>query len=342
MASTNFAVLEPLKQQPNEKTHFLKPNLTQETVVAPVEGEEQRVHNSHVTVTNENQLRALQCVAQSYAWGRLGSTSTVARMKEAQAMQEKGSEFSIDESVPYAELWIGTHPSGMSTVIVNDEQKTLLEYVESDPQLHCGRKEWTDLTFLFKVLSISKVLSIQAHPDKTLAERLHAASPHNYKDANHKPEMAIALSDQVQAMVGFRPIVEIAEHIQAYPEFRGLLGDRVADEVTSLVHSPATRDVLQHMFKAFLECPEETVQAQLTCLLDRLKSTHERDEVQNLIVSFSEQFPGDSGIIAPLMLTLLHANKEKRSLLAPTSLTRTLVASSSSAWRALTMWFVPG
>ena len=52
-----------------------------------------------------------------------------------------------------------------------------------------------DLPYLFKVLSVDTALSIQAHPDKSLAERLHADRPHVYKDANHKPEMAIALHD---------------------------------------------------------------------------------------------------------------------------------------------------
>ena len=36
------------------------------------------------------------------------------------------------------------------------------------------------LPFLFKVLSIQKALSIQAHPDKRLAEQLHAKDPKNY------------------------------------------------------------------------------------------------------------------------------------------------------------------
>jgi mannose-6-phosphate isomerase len=35
----------------------------------------------------------------------------------------------------------------------------------------------------------------QAHPDKKLAERLHADRPDLYADANHKPEMAISLTD---------------------------------------------------------------------------------------------------------------------------------------------------
>lgn len=34
----------------------------------------------------------------------------------------------------------------------------------------------------------------QAHPDITLAKELHAKFPDVYKDANHKPEIAIALT----------------------------------------------------------------------------------------------------------------------------------------------------
>lgn len=34
-----------------------------------------------------------------------------------------------------------------------------------------------DLPFLFKVLSVGTALSIQSHPDKALAERLHAEKP---------------------------------------------------------------------------------------------------------------------------------------------------------------------
>jgi mannose-6-phosphate isomerase len=42
---------------------------------------------------------------------------------------------------------------------------------------------------------VNTALSIQAHPDKKLAEVLHAKKPNVYKDDNHKPEMALALTD---------------------------------------------------------------------------------------------------------------------------------------------------
>ena len=59
--------------------------------------------------------------------------------------------------------------------------------------------------YLFKVLDVKEMLSIQVHPSKAAAEKEFARenaegipldSPHrNYKDDNHKPEMMVALSD---------------------------------------------------------------------------------------------------------------------------------------------------
>ena len=83
------------------------------------------------------------------------------------------------------------------------------------------------LPFLFKVLSVNKALSIQAHPDKTLGARLHSERPDVYKDPNHKPEMAVALTD-FEAMCGFRPYKNIVQHLEEYPELAKLVGEPVA------------------------------------------------------------------------------------------------------------------
>lgn len=52
------------------------------------------------------------------------------------------------------------------------------------------------------MLSIKKALSIQAHPDKELARALHKSQPSLYKDDNHKPELALALTE-FEALCGF-------------------------------------------------------------------------------------------------------------------------------------------
>lgn len=49
---------------------------------------------------------------------------------------------------------------------------------------------------------MAKALSIQAHPDKELAKALHKLQPSVYKDDNHKPEMALAVTD-FEALCGF-------------------------------------------------------------------------------------------------------------------------------------------
>ena len=59
-----------------------------------------------------------------------------------------------------------------------------------------------------KVLSVNKILSIQAHPDKALAEKLHKKDPTHYPDDNHKPELAIALTP-FEGFNGFRPLKEV-------------------------------------------------------------------------------------------------------------------------------------
>lgn len=65
---------------------------------------------------------------------------------------------------------------------------------------------------MFQVLSVAKALSIQAHPDKELARTLHKLQPHVYKDDNHKPEMALAITE-FQALCGFVSL----EVIYLYP-----------------------------------------------------------------------------------------------------------------------------
>jgi mannose-6-phosphate isomerase len=78
---------------------------------------------------------------------------------------------------------MGTHPSCPS--IVKETSQPLSEVLKSNIELlgeKVSRKFGTgELPFLFKILSIHKALSIQAHPDKSLAKELHARDPKNYK-----------------------------------------------------------------------------------------------------------------------------------------------------------------
>lgn len=76
---------------------------------------------------------------------------------------------------------MGTHPTLPSKDL--DTQRSLQDLIDDNEALisrdlaqRFGRK----LPFLLKVLSIQKALSIQAHPNKKLAEELHAKDPEHY------------------------------------------------------------------------------------------------------------------------------------------------------------------
>ena len=76
---------------------------------------------------------------------------------------------------------MGTHPSNPSKDV--QTQRTLLDLVQDNQALMSqgiSKRFGEKLPFLFKVLSIRKALSIQAHPNKRLAEQLHAKDPKNY------------------------------------------------------------------------------------------------------------------------------------------------------------------
>lgn len=79
---------------------------------------------------------------------------------------------------------MGTHPSLPSKLA--EDGSSLKDLLERHPrellgakvEKHYGKK---DLPFLFKVLAIGKALSIQAHPDKQLAQKLFKEKPDVYK-----------------------------------------------------------------------------------------------------------------------------------------------------------------
>lgn len=83
---------------------------------------------------------------------------------------------------------MGTHPSLPSKDV--ETQRTLLDLVQDNQallSLDISERYGGKLPFLFKVLSIRKALSIQAHPNKKLAEQLHARDPRNYPGMRQTP-----------------------------------------------------------------------------------------------------------------------------------------------------------
>ncbi|KAK9469047.1 mannose-6-phosphate isomerase [Lipomyces arxii] len=249
-------------------------------------------------------LFQLLCGAQKYDWGKVGSASSVARFASS-----SDPNFTIGESTPYAELWMGTHPSVMSVDYKTHE--SLHEILSADHSL-IGTSVATefdgyaDLPFLFKVLSIEKVLSLQAHPDKKLAKILHEKDPKNYPDSNHKPEMAIALTD-FEGFCGFRPVSEIKHFLDAVPEFRELVGEAAASKFANAIDLPKSKDdeqankkLLQLLLGAVMTAPDDSVKSHAATLVDRVKCEGDKfvggGALTDLLLRLNKQFPLDIGL----------------------------------------------
>ncbi|KAJ3067272.1 Mannose-6-phosphate isomerase [Podochytrium sp. JEL0797] len=237
----------------------------------------------------------LRVKTQSYEWGRFGMASKAGELASADPT------FTADPETPYAELWMGTHPNAPSLVW---DTLAPLKSVLDEHNLGAGvsARFGGDLPFLFKVLSIGKALSIQAHPDKTRAAALFQEHPTVYKDPNHKPEMAIALTD-FEALIGFRPLPEIVSHLAHFPELAKSLPTAT---VTSFTTTPTTA-TLKSLFESLMTSPPATIAVQIRSLVSRLKITgpHAVGSIEELLVRLDSQFPDDVGVFCALLLNFV-------------------------------------
>jgi mannose-6-phosphate isomerase len=177
---------------------------------------------------------------------------------------------------------MGTHPKNPSKDVMTG--RTLLDLVQDNRALlshSVTAKYGNQLPFLFKVLSIHKALSIQAHPNKKLAEQLHARDPANYPDDNHKPEMAIAITP-FEGLCGFRPLGEIAHFFDTVAPLRQLVGNATAAEFSETVKKNADLDseaavaenkaVLRKAFAAIMSASEADMAAATAPLVELAKA----------------------------------------------------------------------
>jgi len=141
----------------------------------------------------EHGIHGLKYGIRHYPWGRTDRECRVASLHR-----------NPSSPPPYAELWLGTHPALPSVLTTGVPLSDLLKG---------GGK---DMPCLLKVLSVASPLSVQVHPDVGLAALLRAKDPESFPDANHKPELLMALSP-FTAMVGLNPPSLIASFVGDYP-----------------------------------------------------------------------------------------------------------------------------
>ncbi|MBM3414976.1 MAG: mannose-6-phosphate isomerase, class I [Bacteroidetes bacterium] len=163
--------------------------------------------------------------------------------------------------LPFAEYWMGTHPVGMALVKTTEGEKELISLTGL-------------LSFLFKVLDVKDMLSIQVHPSKQAAEKAFARenaegiplhSPQrNYRDANHKPELMVALGD-FWLLHGFKPAEELVYTLLNVTELRELL-------------PVFNQSGYAGLYKHIMEMPQAEVNRILQPLIHNLSSVYQNRE----------------------------------------------------------------
>lgn len=218
---------------------------------------------------------------------------------------------------------MGTHPSNPSKDL--ETGRTLLDLVEDNQALmstFISERYGEKLPFLFKVLSINKALSIQAHPNKKLAEQLHKNDPKNYPDDNHKPEMTIAITP-FDGLCGFRPLGEIAHFLQHVPSLRQLVGEEQAKKFESAVQGQETstdsskakqnKQALQAAFTSLMQSKPDDIEFQAAKLIQQAKDQGSSfagsgvpatsgQTLADLMLRLNSQFPNDIGLFVTFFL----------------------------------------
>jgi mannose-6-phosphate isomerase len=232
---------------------------------------------------------------------------------------------------PFAELWIGAHAKAPSLAEVAGASEPLNKLIAEAPDAILGQaanaRFGGRLPYLFKILDVRKMLSIQAHPTLEQARRGFArenaegiglaASCRNYKDDNHKPEIGVALTE-FWMLHGFRPLEQIAATFTQTPELGALMPGFTQRLVQAGGHAghhdhEARRELLRELYSTLMTMPQEQVDLLLDGLLARLQAnpTSDKNSADYWALRAAENFPlpgghRDRGIFSVYLLNLVH------------------------------------
>ncbi|MDX9981460.1 MAG: mannose-6-phosphate isomerase, class I [Lentisphaeria bacterium] len=211
--------------------------------------------------------------------------------------------------LPFGELWLGTHRAARALVRAKGARLTLDELIRLQPEQVLGKRTlaagFDDLPFLLKILASGQPLSIQAHPDKALARELHARDPQNYPDANHKPEIAIALTP-FSALCGFRPAAAIRADLHRHAELAPLLAGL-----------PDNGDWLRAAYRRLFTVDEAQVRAAGTALAASLAKRNGHTPEEACFLRLWRHFPEDRGTFSAFFLNVLELQPGEALFQAP-------------------------
>ncbi|CAB5155271.1 Mannose-6-phosphate isomerase (EC [Olavius algarvensis associated proteobacterium Delta 3] len=235
---------------------------------------------------------------QEYAWG---SHTAIAELLGQPVPSDR----------PQAEMWMGAHPKAPSMVFKDGDWHPLNGLISTYTREVLGEATTARfggrLPYLFKVLAAARPLSIQAHPSLKQAregfarenrEGIPLAAPdRNYRDDNHKPEIICALTP-FWALCGFRSI----DAMRSLFSTLGITG--LESELNYLKTYPGQRGRRQFLESVMSLEGERKTHVTASAVKNALPHL-EKDPVFRWIVDLNDAYPGDIGILAPLMLNLI-------------------------------------
>jgi mannose-6-phosphate isomerase len=235
---------------------------------------------------------------QDYAWG------------SHRAIPELLGEPSPSER-PQAELWMGAHPKAPSEILVHGGWRPLPELIGKSPLEILGRrvaeKFSGQLPFLFKVLAAARPLSIQVHPNLDQAKAGFArentlgipltAPNRNYRDNNHKPEIICALTC-FWALNGFRRIKDMVSMLKE------INPSELSESINAFQARP-DRDGLKRFFGTVMTLERPRQQSAVADAVAFAEARADEDPVFEWIRRLHAQYPGDVGVLSPVLLNLV-------------------------------------
>jgi len=229
-----------------------------------------------------------------------------------------------NDKLPFAEYWLGAHPNHPSYIVLQDGDQRLDQFIEVNSELVLGKatsSKYESLPYLLKVLDVKQMLSIQVHPSKEEAAKgfelennsgVPMNAPHrNYKDANQKPEMMVALSS-FWLLHGFKTGEEIENTLRNVQEFKSLL-DKFLNEG------------LKGLYQYVMTMPQSEVNQLLKPLAERLLPLYKENELlkssadfwaARAIETFCKKEHFDRGILSIYLMNLVHL-KEGEGIFQP-------------------------
>lgn len=249
---------------------------------------------------------------QYYEWGTRGEQAFIPNLI--------GMPVEVDR--PYAELWMGTHPSAPSQINISGNLIGMNEIIKKSPIELLGKTVFerfgSNLPFLFKILSVAQVLSIQAHPNLTQALHLHQSDPTHYPDQNHKPEIAIAL-DELTAFVGLLNPLELNKRFALYPEVQRFVGNTLTIDRNSSKKNNVS--VVRRFYSGLIQRAnaEPRLYGHLIKSLevDIFRRGNQISEQERVFLELIKHYPlSDIGLIMSLFMNLMHLHKGQAFLIA--------------------------